>query len=160
MKLREPLHKLSLVTKNLKGTPTVSCIAEFISGCIRTFLICASSADRRDDRRVREVLIIRFRWIWIITRFPNIIDVKIRFRTQWPFQALVADVIRLYTIGIDARSAASLKCWYTLVVESTKISLAGWVVNYPPVAIVVAEIDVRFFLDQRIKPAVVYAKSD
>lgn len=110
--------KLNLVRKNLKETLTVSCFAELIAGCISAFLVCASSANRRGYRRIREVLIIRFRWIWIITRCANVIDVKIRFRTQWPFQALVADVIRLDTIGIATRSAASFKGWYTPIVES------------------------------------------
>ena len=55
---------------------------------------------------------------------------------------------------------ASLQLWPTSVLELSGVVLPFGCTDYLFVAIVVAEIDERFYLDKRIEPAVIHAKSD
>lgn len=64
------------------------------------------------------------------------------------------------TIPNAFRFMASLQLWPTSVLELSGVVLPFGCTDYLFVAIVVAEIDERFYLDKRIEPAVIHAKSD
>lgn len=64
------------------------------------------------------------------------------------------------TIPNAARLMAGLQLWPTFILKADNVALPFGCVNYLFVAIVVAEIDEGFYLDMRVKPAVIHTKRD
>lgn len=98
-----------------------------------------------------------FRWK------ADIINVEIRFYFKFALDTIginIAKYIRVGTIPHAARFMASLQLWPTSVLEPNGVSLSLGCVDQLFVAIVEAEIDERFYLDERVEPAVIHAKSD
>lgn len=54
---------------------------------------------------------------------------------------------------------AGLQLWRTFILKADDLALPFGCANYLFVAIVVAEIDERFYLDKRVKPAVIHTKT-
>lgn len=55
---------------------------------------------------------------------------------------------------------AGLQLWRTFILKADDLALPFGCANYLFVAIVVAEIDERFYLDKRVKPAAIHTKRD
>lgn len=55
---------------------------------------------------------------------------------------------------------AGLYLWRTFILKADDLALPCGCANHLFVAIVVAEIDERFYLDKRVKPAVIHTKRD
>lgn len=64
------------------------------------------------------------------------------------------------TIPVTARLMAGLQLWSTFIFKADDVVVPFGCVNYLFVAIVEAEIDERFHLDNRVKPAVIHTKRD
>lgn len=93
----------------------------------------------------------------------DVINVEIRFHFKFILDTPginITKYVRAFTIPNAARFIASLQLWPTSVFEANGVVLPFGYVDYLLVAIVVAEIDKRFYLDKRVKPAVIHAKSN
>lgn len=139
---------------------TVSRSTESIAWGIGALLIFTLSANRSDDGRIGQVLVVDFGRIGIVATGADVVDVEIGFVGQGPFDTSVADVVGVDAIGVGAGAAAGLQGWKALVVQDIEISLAGRGVDYVSIIVFVEEINVGLFLHDGIEKAVVDPESN
>lgn len=88
------------------------------------------------------------RWIGIIRRLANVIDVPVARTTDRSLDLIVADTICILAVGVAPRFCALLDSRETLVVVGTEEAGTLRVVDELLVRVVVTELDICLFLDR------------
>lgn len=143
-----------------EGTGIVACGGEFLVGCIGALLVGGFGADGLNNICVGQVVGICFWRIGVVGWRPDVVDVEIARLGERPFNAVVAGVDAVDTVGIGACTLTFRKGWGALRVVSVQIAIVLGLGDESFVAIAEAKVDVRLFLELSVEPAIVDAKGD